>query len=197
MRPAALAGREIWFQEARNIQGYPRIYHVYTSNDIPCISMDIPCIYFVDIPCISLDIHGISTQATMDIHGISKDIPCIYHTYTIHMDEDTICMLYTRHIPGIYQKLGFQMLVRTGTELFTKVRTSTYFSVSIAVHGSTWRYKAVHDKFYHGLWQYMTVHGSTSFILSRFMAVHGCTLQYMTGYPPAWGGRRLSFGALL
>ena len=59
------------------------------------------------------------------------------------------------------------------------------------VHGSTWQYKAVHDKFYHGLWQYMTVlHGSTSFILSRFMAVH-CghdTLQYMTGFPPARGG---------
>ena len=110
MRPAAQAGREIWFQEARNIQGYPRIYRVYTSNDIPCTSMDIPCIYFVDIPCISLDIHGIST--IKDIHGISKDIPCIYHTYTIHMDEDTICMVYTRHIPGIYQKSGFQMVSR-------------------------------------------------------------------------------------
>ena len=144
MRPAARAGREleIWFQEARNIQGYPRIYHVYTSNDIPCISMDIPCIYFVDILFISLDIHGISTtmdihgismdiipciyfvdilcisldihgiSTTMDIHGISKDIPCIYHTYTRHimMDEDTIWMVYTRHIPGIYQKSGFQMM---------------------------------------------------------------------------------------
>ena len=77
------------------------------------------------------------------------------------------------------------ILVRTGTELFTKVRTSAYFSVSIAVHGSTWRYKAVHDKFYHGLLQYMTVHGSISFILSRFMAVYGGTLQYMTGFPPA------------
>ena len=109
MRPAARAGREleIWFQEARNIQGYPRIYHVYTSNDIPCISMDVPCIYFVDIPCISLDIHGIST--IKDMYGISKDIPCIYHTYTIHMDQDTIWMVYTRHIPGIYQKSGFQM----------------------------------------------------------------------------------------
>ena len=37
----------------------------------------------------------------MDIHGISKYIPCIYHTYTIHMDEDTIWMVYTRHIPKI------------------------------------------------------------------------------------------------
>jgi hypothetical protein len=26
------------------------------------------------------------------------------------MDEDTIWMVYTRHIPGIYQKLGFQMI---------------------------------------------------------------------------------------
>ena len=92
---------------------------------------------------------------------------------------------------GTYQYI----LVRTGTELFTKVRTSTYFCVSIAVHGSTWRYKAVHDKFYHGLWQYMTVHGSTSFILSRFMAVHGGTLQYMTGFAP--GGPPADFGALL
>ena len=25
------------------------------------------------------------------------------------MDEDTIWMVYTRHIPGIYQKDGFQM----------------------------------------------------------------------------------------
>ncbi len=35
------------------------------------------------------------------LHGISKDIPCIYHTYTIHMDEDTICMQW--YIPDIYQ----------------------------------------------------------------------------------------------
>jgi hypothetical protein len=36
------------------------------------------------------------------LYGISKDIPYIYHTYTIHMDEDTIChgMVYTIHIPG-------------------------------------------------------------------------------------------------
>jgi hypothetical protein len=27
----------------------PRIYHVYTSNDIPCISMDITCMYCMDI----------------------------------------------------------------------------------------------------------------------------------------------------
>ena len=48
--------------------------------------------------------NGISTGTINDIHGISQDIPCIYHTYTIHMDEDTICMVYTIHIPGIYQK---------------------------------------------------------------------------------------------
>jgi hypothetical protein len=37
----------------------PRIYHGYTSNDILCISMDIPRISLVDI------------------RGISMDIPCI------------------------------------------------------------------------------------------------------------------------
>ena len=61
----------------------------------------------MDIPCISLDIHGISTRIHM--YGISKDIPYIYHTYTIYMDEDPICMVYTIHIPYIYQKSGFQM----------------------------------------------------------------------------------------
>jgi hypothetical protein len=46
-----------------------------------------------------------------DLHGISQDIPCsIYHTYTIHMDEDTICMVYTIHIPGIYQKIRVGVL---------------------------------------------------------------------------------------
>ena len=109
LRSAARAGREIWVQEARNIQGYPWIYHVYTSNDIPWISMDIPCIYLVNIHGISLDIHGISTL--LDMYGISKDIPYIYHTYTIHIYQDTICMVYTIHIPGIYQKSGFQMQV--------------------------------------------------------------------------------------
>ncbi len=69
------------------------------------------CIYYQDIPCISLDIHGISARIHM--YGISKDIPYIYHTYTIHMDEDPIFMVYTNdtiHIPYIYQKSGFQMV---------------------------------------------------------------------------------------
>ncbi len=38
-------------------------------------------------------------------HGISKDIPCIYHVYV----EVYIYVVYTRHIPGIYLKSGFQM----------------------------------------------------------------------------------------
>jgi hypothetical protein len=41
----------------------------------------------------------------MDIHGISKDIPCI----SMDIVEDYIYMVYTRHIPGIYRKSGFQM----------------------------------------------------------------------------------------
>jgi hypothetical protein len=57
----------------------PRIYHVYTSTDIPCIYKDIPRISSVDIPGISLDIPRIST--TLDIHGIYMDIPCIYQAY--------------------------------------------------------------------------------------------------------------------
>ena len=62
----------------------------------------------LDIHGISLDIHGISTL--LEMYGISKDILYIYHTYTIHIYQDTICMVYTIHIPGIYQKSGFQMI---------------------------------------------------------------------------------------
>jgi hypothetical protein len=105
MRPAARAGREIGFQKARNIQGYPRIYSVYSSNDIPFISMDIPCIYFVDIHGISLDIPCISTS--MDIHGISMDIPGLFHVYLSGHHIHGIYQAYTRHIP----KIGFQMLL--------------------------------------------------------------------------------------
>jgi hypothetical protein len=58
-----------------------RIYHIYTSKDIPCIYMDIPRISMVDIHGISLDIPCICT--TMDIHGIYMDIPriMIFHIY--------------------------------------------------------------------------------------------------------------------
>ena len=44
-------------------------------------------------------------------HGYTMYMPGIYHVYTIHMDDISIWMVYTRHIPGIYQKLGFQMYV--------------------------------------------------------------------------------------
>jgi hypothetical protein len=54
----------------------PRIYHVYTSNDIPCIIMDIPHIYLVGI---SIDIPRISTP--LDTHGISMDILHIFHVF--------------------------------------------------------------------------------------------------------------------
>ena len=74
--------------------------------------MYILCVYTMYILGYTWYIHGISTA--LDMYGISKSryIPCIYHTYTIHMDEDTIWMVYTWYIPGIYQKSGFQMLAR-------------------------------------------------------------------------------------
>ena len=43
MNPAALAGREIRFQEARDIQVYPRIYHVYPWKHLPWIYIDMSC----------------------------------------------------------------------------------------------------------------------------------------------------------
>ncbi len=77
----------------------PRIYHGYTSIDIPCISMDIrgPCISIMYIPRIS---------TPLDIHGISMDIHC----YPMDIDQDGIYMGYTWNIPCIYIKSGFQML---------------------------------------------------------------------------------------
>jgi hypothetical protein len=60
--------------------------------------MDIPWIYLMDIHGISKDIPCISRL--LDIHGISKDIPCI----SMDIVEDYICLVYTRHIPGIYRK---------------------------------------------------------------------------------------------
>ncbi len=67
-----------------------RIYHVYTSKDIPCIYMDIPRIYLVDIPGISMEIPCISTM--LDIHGSTTYIPCIL-----------VRTAYTWNIRGIYQ----------------------------------------------------------------------------------------------
>ena len=66
--------------------------------------------------------------------------------------------------------------VQTKYQKYVRVRTSTYFALSITVHGSIWQYMAVHANIYHGLWQYMTVYCSTMSGLSRFMAVHGATL---------------------
>jgi hypothetical protein len=77
----------------------PCVYHLYTSNDIPCISLDIPCIYLLDIHGISKDIPCISTP--MDIHGISMDIPRIYHVYVGRLHRYGIYHVYTRHIPKI------------------------------------------------------------------------------------------------
>ena len=61
-----------------------------------------------------MDIHGISKDIPcisrlLNIHGISKDIPCI----SMDIVEDYICLVYTRHIPGIYRKSGFQMSATT------------------------------------------------------------------------------------
>jgi hypothetical protein len=66
----------------------PRIYHGYTSNDIPCISMDIPPIYLVDIHGISMYIPRISTLS--DTHGIFMDI----HVYPMYIGQDSIYMGY-------------------------------------------------------------------------------------------------------
>jgi hypothetical protein len=80
----------------------PRIYHGYTSNDIPCISMDIPGIYLVDIHGISMDIPRISTL--LDIHGISElypwisvYIPCISVRTAYTWDIHGISHAYTRN----------------------------------------------------------------------------------------------------
>jgi hypothetical protein len=75
---------------SRNIRGYA-VYIPCTIyiNDIPCISMDIPCIYCVDIHGVPMDIPCISNSR--DIHGISMDIACLYHVYVGGL-----------HIHGIY-----------------------------------------------------------------------------------------------
>jgi hypothetical protein len=60
--------------------------------------MDIHVVYTRYIHPVARDIHGIS----MDIHGYARDI-----------DEDGIILVvymgYTRNIPCIYMKSGFQM----------------------------------------------------------------------------------------
>ena len=90
----------------------PRIYHGYTSNDIPCISMDIRGIHdgytriSMYIPRIStpLDIHGIS----MDIHGYPRDIDQGYTSIDIpciSMDIRGIYMMDIHGYPCIYHVL--------------------------------------------------------------------------------------------
>ncbi len=81
----------------------PRIYHAYTSNDIPGISMDIPGIYCVDIHGISMDIPCIFTS--MDI---SKDIPSIFHAYVGHLHIHGIYHVYAWYVP-IIRVPDFQM----------------------------------------------------------------------------------------
>jgi hypothetical protein len=76
----------------------PRIYHVYTSNDIPCISMDIPRIYLVDIRGY---IHGY----TMYIHsvGYAWYIHGYIHGYTTYIPYILVRTSYTWNIHSIYQ----------------------------------------------------------------------------------------------
>jgi hypothetical protein len=79
----------------------PRIYHGYTSNDIPCISMDIPRIYLVDIRDISIMMYIPRISTPFDIHGIFMYIPCIFHVYRSERHIHGIYVVYTRHIPKI------------------------------------------------------------------------------------------------
>ncbi len=77
----------------------PRLYHVYTSND-----MDIPHISEVDIRSISMDITCISTL--FDSHGKSMDIPSLFHVfheYTMYIPFILVRTTYTWNIHGIYQ----------------------------------------------------------------------------------------------
>jgi hypothetical protein len=71
----------------------PRIYHVYTSSDIPCIYKDIPCIS-------SMHIHGISLD-TMYIHVIGYTM--YIHGYTMYIPDILVTFQYVRDIHGIYQ----------------------------------------------------------------------------------------------
>ena len=92
----------------------PRIYHVYTSSDIPWIYKDIHGISFMDIHGISLDIPCIST---------TLDIPCIYiiwnrdRLYEI-MDFGTYMYVpvCTEYIPVRNAENGTYMYVPVCTE---------------------------------------------------------------------------------
>jgi hypothetical protein len=85
----------------------PRIYHGYTSIDIPCISMDIRGIYMMDIhgyPCI----YHVYPPRWIYMVYISMDI-LVHLGYPRDIDQDGIYMGYTWNIPCIYMKSGFQM----------------------------------------------------------------------------------------
>ena len=82
-----------------------------------CIYIRIYYVYVWYMYGISIGIH---------MYGISKDIPYIYHTYTIHMKDNTICMVYTIHIPCIYQKSGFQMKVWNFPGILPVIYIETY-----------------------------------------------------------------------
>ena len=84
---------------------------------------------------------------------------CIVHTSTYFSR-----ILYN----GTYQYVP----VRTSTEKLPKVRTSTYFFVSVTVQGGTRRYKTVQEKIYRCIWRYIVrsipVYGGTG----RYKAIH-------------------------
>jgi hypothetical protein len=72
---------------------------------------------------------------------------------------DSIC--HVVRIPDVWRFVHdntyWYVLVHTGIEKLSKIRTSMYFSVSITVHGCTWWYMAVQAKFYDCTWWYMPV----------------------------------------
>jgi hypothetical protein len=76
----------------------PHIYHGYTSNDIPCISMDIRGIYMMDntdIYVYTTYIHPVGYHDTWYIHGY----PSISHGYRSG-----------RHIHGTYMEYSMYIL---------------------------------------------------------------------------------------
>ena len=86
----------------------PRIYHVYTSNDIPCISMDTPGIYLVQVGRYTWYFHGYiiyihSVGYAWYIHGYTTYVPRILvrTAYTCNIPSGIRIVSYVRHISGI------------------------------------------------------------------------------------------------
>ncbi len=80
----------------------PRIYHVYTSNDISCISMYIHgytmyilCEYTWYIIGYTMYIHFY--EYTWNIHRYTMYIPCICRTSTYTWNIPCICVVYTEN----------------------------------------------------------------------------------------------------